>query len=181
MIINTFFLMLVFLDRHDSHSLPVPTDPGYIFRVSADNTSALSWMRHASRSRDIPLVNLSYLMSSLTFHFNSTQPSRFDASHIKGSLNKVADSLSRPQDHPTYQTLFSSYPAMRSIPAYCPPRKLISAINACLSSSSMKEPSRQEIEGLFASRLSSLQLTAPGWESRTLASPHSRSPSENAS
>ena len=173
--------MLHVWDLHPSQSLPVPIEPGYIFRVSADNTSALSWMRHASRSRDIPLVNLSYLMSSLTFHFNSLQPLRFDTSHIQGSRNKIADGLSRPQDHPTYENLFSSYPEMRSIPTYRPPRKLISAVNACLLSSSMKEPSRQEIEELFASKLSSLRLTAPGWASQTLASPHSRSCSANVS
>ena len=130
-IINVFFMMITHIHPHT----PSPSfnpQSGLVFRVQADNTSALSWMRHASRSRDIPLTNLSHLLSSLTFHFQSHQQSRFDAQHIKGSLNTIADALSRPQDHPTYLDVFHSYPEMRHIPAYRPPRRLISEINACL-------------------------------------------------
>ena len=167
-LVNVFFLMLVFCHMHHIQHPNIPNVDGFIFRVAADNTSALSWMTHASRSREPKLVNLVYLLSHITFHFNSIHASRFDASHIQGKLNVQADALSRPQDHPSYLNVFNSYPEMKSLPAYRVPQRLLSAINACLSSLSTRVPSKPEIAALFSVKLSSLQLTAPGWESQTL-------------
>ena len=167
-LINVFFLMLVLCHMHSNNHPGIPTVDGFIFRVAADNTSALSWMTHASRSREPKLVNLVYLLSHLIFHFNSIHASRFDASHIQGKLNVQADALSRPQDHPSFLSVFTSFPEMKSLPAYRPPRKLLLEINACLSSPSTRVPSKPAIEALFSIKLSSLQLTAPGWESKTL-------------
>ena len=174
-IVNVFFSMLSFRERCQIPDPSIPLVDGYIFRVAADNTSALSWMRYASRTREPGLSNLVYLLSHLTFHFNSFFPSRFDAVHIQGKKNIVADALSRPQDHPNYQSVFLSYPEMAFIPAYRTPPKLLSEINACLSSSSMRVPQKHVIEALFSTRLSSFRLTASTWASRTLLSKPSQS------
>lgn len=166
-IINSFMMMLAFF-KHRSRPDLVPESDGWIFLLEADNTSALSWMKYLSRNREPHIVQLCHLYSHLTFHFNSIFPSRFDGQHLAGVLNEEADALSRPQKFPTYATVFTSYPEMRSLPAYRVPPKLISAINACLSRTSTKETLREATDVLSCSKLNSFQLGAPNWASTTL-------------
>ena len=165
-IINIFFSMIKFLSMRDK--LPTTTN-GYIFQHDADNTTALSWMRHASQSRDPYKINLSYLLSYLIFLFNEQVPSRHDPNHLPGKSNVRADALSRPQDFPTYATIFKAFPVLQTIQAYRVPRKLISLINSCLSTTLMKEPPRHEIANLLKIEPSSIALGFdPTWTSQTL-------------
>ena len=167
-IINGFFMMFAFLHISSSTPTLLPQTDGFIFRLQADNTSALSWMRHLSRTRDAHLTQLCHLFSHLIFTFNSSVPSRFDGKHLPGKLNTQADALSRPQTFPSYNDIFAIYPEMRSLPAYRPPRPLISAINACLWKKSTRATLNAATEPLFSSRLSSFRLGAKAWASKTL-------------
>ena len=54
--------------------------------------------------------------------------SRFDFHHIAVSLKFEADTLSHPQDHPTYEQIFQLYWDMAFLTAYHVPPTLISAI-----------------------------------------------------
>ena len=165
-IINVFFSMIKFLSMRATFP---STSNGYIFEHDADNTSALSWMRHASRSRDPYKINLAYLLSLLIFSFNQQVPSRHDPTHLAGKKNIRADALSRPQDFPTYESIFRTFPLLRTIQAYRVPRRLISLVNSCLSKTLMKVPPKQEIERLLKTEPSSLALGSdPNWTSQTL-------------
>jgi len=145
------------------------TSNGHIFQHDADNTTALSWMKHASRSRQPFQINLAFLLSHLIFIFNQQVPSRHDPNHLAGKNNIRADALSRPQDYPTYEAVFKAFPTLRAIQAYRVPRKLISLINSCLSTTLMKEPPRQEIASLLRIEPSSIALGCdPTWTSQTL-------------
>ena len=167
-IINTFFMMCAFSFHNSLPSSHLPQSDGWIFLMEADNTSALSWMRHASRSRDPHIVSLCHFYSHLVFSFNNLFPSRFDGQHLAGKLNVQADALSRPQDFPSYQSIFNTFPAMQSLPAYRVPPLLISAINASLLNTSTKATLNAATRKLLSIRLSSLQLGVKNWESRTL-------------
>jgi len=72
-----------------------PIIGGHILNVLANNTSALSWMFHASRSRSIPVCQLSQLFSALLLQFQ-TPPCKVLGSHLPGIRNDEADCLSRP-------------------------------------------------------------------------------------
>ena len=168
LIINAFFMMWSFISLHRKGSHIIPDLDGWIFLLEADNTSALSWMKHLSRMRHPHTVNLCQLFSHLVFTFNSLFPSRFDGKHLPGKLNVEADGLSRPQDFPTYQDLFLSFPEMASLPAYRVPQTLISAINACLSKTLTKETLNAATDTLRCSKLHSFKLGARDWESQTL-------------
>lgn len=167
-IINSYFMMLSFTYHHSMGSSRIPDADGWIFLLQADNTSALSWMKHLSRSREAHITQLCHLYSSLTFAFNSLHPSRFDGQHLAGKLNQEADALSRPADYPSYNDIFRSYPGMLSLPAFRVPRTLICAINACLSKKSTKEILKGAIEPLSSSRLYSFKLGASDWASKIL-------------
>ena len=173
-IINAFFMMFSFAHHHHLRHPLIPDQDGWIFLLEADNTSALSWMTYLSRSREPHTVNLCRLFSHLVFKFNSLFPSRFDGKHLPGKLNCEADGLSRPQDHPTYESLFNTYPEMRSLPAFRVPPSLISGINACLSNTLTKATLNDVTATLTSARLSSFRLGAPDWASKTLLSTPSR-------
>ena len=165
-IINIFFSMIKFLSMRATFPA---TSNGHIFQHDADNTTALSWMKHASRSRQPFQINLAFLLSHLIFIFNQQVPSRHDPNHLAGKNNIRADALSRPQDYPTYEAVFTAFPILRAIQAYRVPRKLISLINSCLSTTLMKEPPRQEIASLLQIEPSSIALGCdPTWKSQTL-------------
>ena len=177
-IINAFFMMHSFIHLKLTSPSSIPNCEGWSFSLQADNTSALSWMRHLSRSRDKQLTQLCHFFSQLTFAFNSLHTSRFDGTHLPGKLNIHADALSRPQLHPTYNSLFHTYPEMQSLPAYRVPQQLISVVNACLWRRLTREMSSAAIDLLTSSRLSSFQLGAPNWESRILPYQQSRKSTE---
>ena len=179
LIVNTFFMMLSFIYHHRQGNPILPDRDGWVFLLEADNTSALSWMRRLSRNREPHIVQLCHLYSHLIFHFNNLFPSRFDGQHLAGVLNVEADALSRPQKFPTYKSLFLSFPAMQSLPAYRTPPQLISAINACLSRTSTKATLSAVTGTLSSGKLNSFRLGAPSWESKMLLSPPSHKSTKN--
>ena len=168
LIINTYFMMAAFNYERSINSSRIPSAEGWVFCLQADNTSALSWIRHLSRTRDCHLIQLCHLYSHMIYSFNSLFPSRFDGQHLAGKLNVIADALSRPQLYPTYNSIFNSFPATPSIPAYRTPPVLISAINACLWKCLTKATLSAVTETLSSSRLPSFRLGAKNWASATL-------------
>ena len=167
--INTWLGMILYIEKKSKGTLPHPSEPGHVFLILADNTSALSWMRYASRSRDIAVTNLATFFAKLVFIFNSLHPSRLDQAHLAGKLNIEADALSRPQDFPTYTSIFEALPHLRNIRPYRIPRRLISILNGLLTSPSIVETSDEEIKRLLAIEPSSLSLTSTNtWQDTRL-------------
>ena len=66
---------------------------GHIFAVFANNTSALSWLRYASRSHRPNVCCLARFMSALLFA--SGFQGKIQGRHLAGKLNRGADALSR--------------------------------------------------------------------------------------
>ena len=158
-IINLFFSILRMHEKHTrARHL---TSNGYVLHALSDNTSALSWMRHASRSRAAPTRNLALLLITFLFHANSLFPISTHGFHIAGSLNDRADALSRPQSFPSYNDVWTAYADLRPLQCYRVPQKLIAIINSCLSPRLMPVPSEQEMKQLLAVTLPSLRLFAP--------------------
>jgi len=135
------------------------TPSGYILHAMADNTSALSWMRHASRSRAPPTRNLAQFLVTLLFHANSLFPISSHGFHVPGSLNDFADALSRFQKYPSYEDVWSRYAALRPLQAYQVPHKLTAMLNSCLSQNLMPAPSAQEMNLLLQTKLHSFRYS----------------------
>ena len=168
-IIITIYLALLRLQDRSIQATLAPSD-GHILLALADNTSALSWMRHATRSHSPPVRNLALFLTHLLFYANTIFPCNFPCNHIRGIYNIQADALSRPELHPTYNDVFTACSDLRILPAYRLPQKLIRMLNSCLSHRLIPEPSAKEMNALLAVPVHSLQLTATDWVSQTIAS-----------
>jgi len=156
-IINLFFSILRMQEK-DTRAQYL-TSNGYIIHAMSDNTSALSWMRHASRSRAAPIRNLALFLVTFLFHSNSVIPLSTHGLHVPGKCNDFADALSRPQIFPSYNDVWTRYEALRPLPCYRVPRQLTAMINSCLSQKLIPVPSEQEMKTLLSIRLSSLKLS----------------------
>ena len=97
---NTYLMMISFVSLRQTSQLPdhLTNLDGYISHLFCDNTAAISWMTHASRSHDDPCISrLAHALSLLIYMFNEISPSNFIPKHIPGEKNGEADALSHPQ------------------------------------------------------------------------------------
>ena len=115
LIINAFFMMMYFTNLHRQGSPILTNIDGWIFLLEADNTSVLIWMYKLSCMQESHIVNLCHLFYHIILYFNTLFPSHFDGKHTTIILNLEADTLSCPQDHPTYEQIFQPYPEMASL------------------------------------------------------------------
>ena len=115
-IIHVYFAILKMKEKSIQKSYLAPN--GFILSCLADNTSALSWMCHASRSRYMPIRNLAQFFITMLFHANSFFPLDCQGDHILGLENIHSDALSRPQMCPSYNDIFNKFECMRNIPRY---------------------------------------------------------------
>jgi hypothetical protein len=110
---------------------PAPTG-GDILSVLADNTSALSWLKYAGRSRRPAIQRLARFCSALLF-FDPFQ-GKIIPDHIPGKRNEGADTLSRPQLFPTWASVTAHCSPLSSLTAYQVPSELLSALSSIVSS-----------------------------------------------
>ena len=111
-----------------------PTPPGgWILHLRADNTSALSWMAHASRSRQPHVQDITRGYAAfLTFFLPNTFA--VQRSHIPGVDNTQADALSRPLQFPSWESVHSLCPDLIPLPPYRVPPELLSHLLWLVSS-----------------------------------------------
>jgi len=104
---------------------------GEILAVLADNTSALSWMRHASRSHSPPVRRLARCLSALLL----ASPLQVAASgaHIPGRENVAADRLSRVNEYPSWASVTNNLSHLATLPAYRLPHSLLSLLSLTIS------------------------------------------------
>lgn len=157
-IIHAYFAILRMKEKTIQVQFLTPN--GYILSCLADNTSALSWMYHTSRSRSVPIRNLAQFFVTLLFHTNSLFPLDCQGDHIPGLLNVHSDALSRPQLFPSYNDVFAKYDCMRNIPRFQVPRKFIVMLNSCVLHQPMQAPSEREMKQLLAPHLCSFKSFA---------------------
>ena len=170
LLITIYFKMISLKSLIESNNLPAHLSQldGFIFESYTDNTSAISWMTHASRSREPIVVRLSHLLSRMIFSFNAHSPSLFQPTHIPGHQNVEADALSRPLLFPTYSDVFQSFPHLSNLPPLRIPSKLKSLLLGTISGSSTEEQTRLAMTTLFSPEKSSLLPISKDWASQTL-------------
>ena len=97
---------------------------GWVLYFLADNTSALGWMVHASRTRRPVVQSICRAYAALlTFVCPSTFAINPD--HIAGLDNIGADALSRPLQFPTWSAADKACPALGQLQAYQIPFELL--------------------------------------------------------
>jgi hypothetical protein len=160
-IINTWFALAM------SHKNDPDRKQHHIVKIWADNTSALSWMAHAARTKR-PLVRrlARFLQALLTF---APVDFQFQQDHIAGKLNDTADALSRFSRAKSWASVIALCPSdLTNLQPYRVPRKLLSAIQRTLDSDSIEELSDKKMTALSMLELKTLPT---GWlESDTMTS-----------
>ena len=132
MFINTWVAIKLLLRK--------PSPPGgWVLKFLADNTSALGWIAHASRSRRDVIQNIARAYAALlTF----SAPSLFTVytDHIAGILNDAADALSRPAQFPTWSSASAQSPELGQLTAYRIPVELLSHLLCAVSGTPTEVP-----------------------------------------
>ena len=181
--INVYFSMIAFSSLRQLNRLPqhLQSLDGWIFHLKTDNTSSISWMLHASRSREPIITRLAQLLSRLIYQFNSVSPTAFRPQHIPGDQNNEADALSRPQIYPTYQSIFNKFPHLQDLRPLRLPSKLISLLKRTMFSPLTEEQSENAMTLLLKADVSSFAPISKHWRSLTLLSHPSPYPTVRAS
>ena len=148
-----------------------PTPPGgFVFHCLADNTSALSWMAKASRSRR-PIVQRAARAYAALLTFAAAFPFRIQSSHIPGIDNVAADALSRYHQFPTWSSCSKAAPELRGLTRYLLPPELLSFLLSTASAKPTEETSETQISALLSLEPTTLLRGARGGDSATSASP----------
>ena len=160
--IHTFLLL------HLSSSLPRPPG-GWVFHHKADNTSALGWISHASRSRHSIIQNVTRAYAAmLTFCL----PSSFTitSSHIPGKLNVGADALSRPYQFSTWAAVYQAEPSLAPLPLYQVPSALLLHLRSIV----LQPATGDQLERATLELLGNVHLTStPGARPKDSMTPRS--------
>jgi hypothetical protein len=145
---------------------------GHIFAVFADNTSALSWLRYASRSHRPNVRQLARFVSALLFA--SGFQGKVQGKHLAGVANRGADALSRCRQYPTRACATRRCSHLSTCQAYRLPRKLSLLLASITSSTRTEEVSAQEMTELLNLVPSTLRVGCNGSATTTSLSPPSR-------
>ena len=130
-----------------------------IARFLADNTSALSWLSHASRTKRPRVRNLARLLTSLLL--SRDLPIQVSGMHIPGETNRDTDRLSRFSEHPSWVSLMRDASLnYQNLPAYRVPRKLLTIAWSAVSNSQIADTSEQVTTALWRLELKPLPT---GW------------------
>ena len=121
---------------------------GWVIAIMGDNTSALSWMRHAARARSLPVQRLSRLFVRLPILFNFQ--GKVTGAHVPGHLNTIADHLSRPlTEAPTWDSVMEQHSELRPFPACQIPPPLLSLLSRIMFAQSPEEQLEREMMELL--------------------------------
>jgi hypothetical protein len=107
---------------------------GHVISVLADNTSALSWLRHAARARRPAIRNLAYFCQCLLLLSQTSDQATFLGSHIPGKDNGEADALSRPETYGTLDCAIAAYSRLQTCHVFQIPSGVLSTLARMTSS-----------------------------------------------
>ena len=126
------------------HATPYP-----VLLNWCDNTTSSAWIARASRSsakgKALGRILCSYMINS---------PLAIRSNHIKGTLNYIADKISRTHSsysYPNFTTLLQDIPQLRSCRRYHPNPELVSAIFQALCFEAIPNPTKIILMGRFES------------------------------
>ena len=140
---------------------------GHIVAVFADNTSALSWFRYASRSHRPAVRNLAFLCQCLIIFSQTSDYANFQEKHIRGKLNNEADALSRPELFPTMACAINQFSQLQTCRAFLLPFGLLSTIGRAISSPEIGEQFVSETMSLLTLEPTITPIGADGMPSQS--------------
>ena len=155
LIINAWFALALIIKSDPTQMMD------HLHHFRADNMSALAWFASALGTKH-PLVRrlALFFQALLTF-----APARlkFSESHLAGSLNKIADALSRPSSEcPTWASVIETYPReLQDCQAYRVPHELLSALRNTIVSPSTEALSEPKMIKLLTLAPKTLPV---GWQ-----------------
>jgi len=102
-----------------------------IMNVLSDNTSALSWMKHAARTKKKPVCRLARFLQALLTYY--PLPIRVQGDHIKGDESTVADLLSQFSLAPHWASVIAQTSPTLDLSKACQvPQELLFDLNAAI-------------------------------------------------
>jgi hypothetical protein len=120
---------------------------GHIIQALADNTSALSWMSHASRSLNPTVSCLARFLTALQVHL--PLQAHLTGRHLPGLQNTGADVLSRVHQYPSWGSAIAACSLLEALPAYRLPRKLLLTMHSAISSTQTEDWSVKKMTELW--------------------------------
>lgn len=146
---------------------------GNIFAVFADNTSALSWLRYASRSHRANVRRLARFTSALLFA--SGFQGKVQGKHLAGRLNRGADALSRCRLFPTWASVTAQCSLLSSCTTFRIPHELLSLLGSMSSDRPTEALSDELMTKLLSLEHNTLRVGSNEMASTTSRSKPSRS------
>ena len=173
MFINTW-LSILLLTRH-------ATPPGgWVLYFLADNTSALGWIHHASRSRRPVIQSIARAVAAL-LTFPSTAAFTITSAHIPVVKNVGADALSRPRQFPSWISAYQECSELLPLQAYRMPGTLLSHLRWIVSDPPTVGQLEPATLALLSLESTTLSLELHRRDSMTSLSPTYRLPTRAAS
>ena len=124
--INTWLVVCILLTND--------TPPGgWVLKFLADNTSALGWISHASRSHQSTIQNIACAYADI-LTFLTLSKFVVTTAHIPGVENIAADVLYRPYKFPTWTSTAAISPELCPLMAYWIPVELLLHLLSLVSS-----------------------------------------------
>jgi hypothetical protein len=154
---------------------------GHVLLIRADNTSALSWLRHSARCHSPPVRNLSYFTHALFIFSGIHEYTQMSSNHIKGSDNGEADACSRPEKFPSLDSAIAQFSQLQTCQPFLLPYGLLSTIATIISSPKIEDTFEQQMTKVMtlAPHISPNGYSAstgsiPGFYKRSHRTKHSR-------
>jgi hypothetical protein len=134
---------------------PAETIPpgGHRLLARADNTSALSWLRYATRTKRAPVRRLARLLTALLCHPFPSSHCQVQGKHIAGIVNISANHLSRFEKSPSWEAVMDNCVHLRTLRTCQFPQEVLSIIVLTFL--------REQIEGWYETATTRLWTIAP--------------------
>jgi len=135
--INLLEFVAIFLDlwivirrlAHLHHTLPSATPHGgHRILALADNTSAVSWLQYATRTKRPVIRRLARFLTAFLSSPFPAQLVRVQGRHLAGKLNVEADVLSRFELAPSWESAMQQHSVLAPLPTCQLPRAILSLL-----------------------------------------------------
>jgi hypothetical protein len=148
-----------------------PNTPELIIRMRTDNSSALSWLQYAARSKRRVIRRLARMFQSLLTC--SPLPLQLQSDHIQGERNHNADLLSRQTLANSWESVIElSNPSLATYQACPVPSELLSQILQTYRSDWIGAELVEAMTRLWTIELSILPAGPSKWDSQPNISSH---------
>lgn len=142
-------------DPNEEHQAPSCRIPhgGHHLLAHADNTSALSWLKYASRTKRPIVRRLARLLTDFLSQSFPSHNIQIHPLHIEGVLNVEADHLSRFTKSPSWAAVMANCPRLQHLRVCLLPQELLSVLALTCSS--------KQTEGWFETATTKLWTIEP--------------------